>query len=136
MPRLYREAPVNSIWEGSGNVMCIDVLRAIGRDPLAAESFFDEVALAGHVDARFDRFLDDLREGLNDVEGIEARARSFVEKLALALQASLLLRHSDPAVAEAFCASRLAGDHGYAFGTLPRDVRFDAIIERSRPQIG
>jgi putative acyl-CoA dehydrogenase len=135
MPRLYREAPLNSIWEGSGNVMCLDVLRAIGRDPMATESFFDEIALAGHVDARFDRFLDDLREGLNDVEDIEVRARGFVEKLALALQASLLLRHSSPAVAEAFCATRLAGDHGYAFGTLPRGIDLEAIVERARPRL-
>jgi putative acyl-CoA dehydrogenase len=135
MSRIYREAPVNSVWEGSGNVMCLDVLRAIGRDPLATEAFFDELGLAGHVDARFDRFLDGLREGLNDVEFIELRARRFVEQLALALQASLLLRHSPPAVAEAYCATRLAGDHGYAFGTLPRGVDVTAIIDRARPQL-
>jgi putative acyl-CoA dehydrogenase len=76
-----------------------------------------------------------IRKGLSDVDGIETRARTFVEQLALAFQASLLLRYSEPAVAETFCASRLGGDHGYAFGTLPRGVEFDKIIDRARPVI-
>jgi putative acyl-CoA dehydrogenase len=135
MPRLYREAPLNGIWEGSGNVMCLDVLRAIGRGPEGTEAFFDEIALAGGVDPRFDLFVEKLREGLNDVDGIEGRARRFVERLAIAFQASLLLRHGDPAVAEAYLATRLDGDHGYAFGTLPRHVECTRIIERARPLI-
>jgi putative acyl-CoA dehydrogenase len=135
MPRIYREAPLNSIWEGSGNVMCLDVLRAIGRSPEGTEAFLDEMALAGNVNPHFDRFLEMIRKGLSDVDGIETRARTFVEQLALAFQASLLLRYSEPAVAETFCASRLGGDHGYAFGTLPRGVEFDKIIDRARPVI-
>ena len=135
MPRLYREAPLNGIWEGSGNVMCLDVLRAIGRNPEGTEAFFDEVALAGGIDARFDTFLENVREGLNDVDGIEGRARRFVERLAIALQASLLLRHGDPATAEAYLATRLDGDRGYSFGTLPRHVECKKIIERARPSL-
>ena len=133
MPRIYREAPVNGIWEGSGNVMCLDVLRAIGRGPEGTEAFFDEVALAGGMDERFDHFLEGLRDGLNDVEGIEGRARRFVERLAIALQASLLLRHGTPATTEAYLATRLAGDRGHAFGTLPRHVDFKSIITRAQP---
>ncbi len=135
MPRLYREAPVNGIWEGSGNVMCLDVLRAIPRSPEGTEAFFDEVALAGGIDKRFDLFLEKVREGLNDVEGIEGRARRFVERLAIAFQASLLLRHGDPATAEAYLATRLDGDRGYAFGTLPRHVDCPSIIERATPHL-
>jgi len=135
MPRLYREAPVNGVWEGSGNVMCLDVLRAIGRNPNGTEAFFDEVALAGGVDPRFDVFLERVRDGLNDVDGIEGRARRFVERLAIVFQASLLLRHGDPAVAEAYLATRVAGDRGHAFGTLPRHVEFRRIIDRARPNV-
>ncbi len=135
MARLYREAPLNGIWEGSGNVMCLDVLRAIPRSPEGTEAFFDEVALAGGMDTRFDFFLEKVREGLNDVDGIEGRARRFVERLAIAFQASLLLRHGDPAVTEAYLATRLDGDRGYAFGTLPRHVACEKIIERARPAL-
>ncbi len=136
MPRLYREAPLNGIWEGSGNVMCLDVLRAIGRIANGTEAFFDEVALAGGMDARFDVFFEKVREGLNDVDGIEGRARRFVERLAIVFQASLLLRYGDPATTEAYLATRLDGDRGYAFGTLPRHVECKSIIERARPEVG
>src|SRR5262245_9343828 len=119
MPRLYREAPLNSIWEGSGNVICLDVLRAMGRSPASVEAFFAEIALADGAEPRLDRFVDQLRAALADFDAIETRARRVVEHMALALQASLMLRHGDPAVAHAFCASRLDGDRGLAFGTLP-----------------
>jgi putative acyl-CoA dehydrogenase len=136
MPRLYREAPLNSIWEGSGNVMCLDVLRAMGREPEAVEAFFDEIALAAGRDARLDRFADSVRAELADFAEIETRARHVVERLATTLQASLLVRHGDPAVADAFCASRLAAGRDLAFGTLPRGVDFGRIIERARVQTG
>jgi putative acyl-CoA dehydrogenase len=133
MPRLYREAPLNGLWEGSGNVICLDVLRAMGREPESVEAFFAEVGRAGGRDPRLDAFVTALSAELRDFTAIETRARRLVERLALALQGSLLLRHGDPAVAEAFCASRLAGDRGLAFGTLPPGVDFVRIIERARP---
>jgi len=136
MPRLYREAPLNSIWEGSGNVICLDVLRAMGRDPETVEAFFDEVALGTHADRRLATFVAALRTELTDFDAIELRARLLVEKMALALQASLLVRHADPAVADAFCAARLTGEHGLAFGTLPRGLDTARIIERARPRVG
>jgi putative acyl-CoA dehydrogenase len=131
MPRLFRESPLNGIWEGSGNVICLDVLRAMGREPESVEAFFGEVDRGRGRDARLDAFVDAVRAELTDFADIERRARRIVERLALALQGSLLVRHGDPAVASAFCASRLGGDHGKAFGTLPRDVDCRAIIERA-----
>jgi putative acyl-CoA dehydrogenase len=130
MPRLYRESPLGSIWEGSGNVQCLDVLRAMVKSPDAVEAFFGEIAEAQGAEPRLDRYVADLRDELSDMDGIEARARRIVERMALALQGSLLVRHGDPAVADAFCASRLDGDWGGAFGTLPHGVDFARIIER------
>jgi putative acyl-CoA dehydrogenase len=134
MPRLYREAPLASIWEGSGNVQCLDVLRAMARSPRSAEAFFTEVDEAAGADARLDSYVAGLRHGLTDLEGIEARARRVVEHMALALQGSLLVRFGDPAVADAFCASRLGGEGGRAFGTLPPGTDFARIVERHAPQ--
>jgi len=136
LPRLYREAPLNGIWEGSGNVICLDVLRAMGREPESVEAFFDEISVAGAGNRQLDAFVAGLRADLSDFEAIECRARRLVEKMALALQAALLVRHADAAVADAFCAARLSGDHGLAFGTLPAGVDFGRIIERARPQVG
>jgi len=133
MPRLYREAPLNGIWEGSGNVICLDVLRAMAREPESVDAFFREVGRGGGLDARLDRFVDELHADLRSLDAIEARARGLVERLALALQASLLLRAGNQPVAEAFVASRIAGRHGAAFGTLPADVDFETLIERARP---
>ena len=135
MPRLYREAPLNSIWEGSGNVQCLDVLRAMARSPKALEAFFAEVDEARGADARLDAFTDRLRDEFGDLEAIEARARRVVEDMALALQGSLVVRHGDPAVADAFCASRLGGDWGRAFGTLSGGTDFERIIERHTPPV-
>jgi len=135
LPRLYREAPLNSLWEGSGNVICLDVLRAMGRTPDAVDEFFAEIAPAGGADPRLDAFVLALRRELTDFSALEGRARRLVERLALALQGSLLVRHGDPAVAEAFCASRLAGDHGLAFGTLPAGIDCAGIVERARPAL-
>jgi putative acyl-CoA dehydrogenase len=135
MPRLFREMPLNSIWEGSGNVQCLDVLRALGRSPQSLEAFYAELDEAAGSDARLDAHVAALRDELSSFEDAEARARRVVEHMATALQASLLVRHSPPAVADAFCASRLAGDGGLAFGTLPSGCDFEAIVERHRPQV-
>jgi putative acyl-CoA dehydrogenase len=132
MPRLYREAPLASIWEGSGNVQCLDVLRGMARTPKAVEAFFGEIDAAAGADHRLDQFAAELREELADLEGIETRARRVVEWMALALQGSLLVRFGDEAVADAFCASRLEGDAGRAFGTLPARADFERIIDRHR----
>ncbi len=134
MPRLYREAPLNSIWEGSGNVNCLDVLRALARNPESLEAFFAEIALA-RGDARLDSYMDDLSRELSSPEDIELRARRIVERLAIGLQASLLLRHGDPNVADAYLTSRLTGVGGRAYGTLPAGLDLKSIIERHRPQV-
>jgi putative acyl-CoA dehydrogenase len=131
MPRLYRQAPLNSIWEGSGNVQCLDVLRTLAGTPGALDAFFAEVEEA-RGEPRLDAFVARLRADLGDMDEIEARARALVERMALALQGSLLLRFGNPAVADAFCESRLAGDWGSAFGTLPRGADFARIVERHR----
>ena len=135
LPRIYREAPVNSIWEGSGNVMCLDVLRALTREPESVDAFFGELELAAGLDRRLDVIVASLRDELARPEAVEAGARRIVEKLALALEASLLVRGGQPAVADAFVASRLAGDRGLTFGTLTAGVDFKAIIERARPAV-
>jgi putative acyl-CoA dehydrogenase len=131
MPRLYREAPVNSIWEGSGNVMCLDVLRAFGRTQNAAEVL--RLELAG-TDARLQAFARKLEVRLTAADrNDESQARVLVRDLVLAVQAALLIKHAPHAVADAFCASRLGGDGGGAFGTLPRGCDIQAIAERAAP---
>jgi putative acyl-CoA dehydrogenase len=133
MPRLFRESPLNSIWEGSGNVQCLDVLRAMIKSPDALEAFFAEVEAGAGAEPRLDAFAKTLRDELpGDIETVEARARGLVERMALAVQASLLVRHGDEAVADAFCASRLEGDWGHAFGTLPGGTDFGRIVARHR----
>ena len=131
LPRLYREAPLNSIWEGSGNVICLDVLRALAKEPQAAGALLDELRAARGADRRLDAHLDSAEAQLANPE--ESQARRLVEALALALQGALLVRHAPRAVADAFCASRLAGDWGRAFGTLPRGVDLQALIDRATP---
>jgi putative acyl-CoA dehydrogenase len=127
LARVYRQQPLQSIWEGSGNVICLDVLRAVRRSPETLEALLAEVRAAGdaRADAAAERALRDTEEG---------GARRLVEGLALAVQASLLLRHGDPAVAEAFCTSRL-GEGGGAYGTLPAGLPLAAIVERHRPRL-
>ncbi|MEU8618969.1 acyl-CoA dehydrogenase family protein [Streptomyces sp. NPDC048623] len=136
LPRLYREAPLPSIWEGSGNVAALDVLRAMAKQPAAVEAFFAEVDRAAGANRRLDAAIARLRKdlaGLGDPTALQFRARRLVEHLALVLQGSLLVRHGHPAIADAFCASRLDGDWGIAFGTLPQGVDTAAIIERAAP---
>jgi putative acyl-CoA dehydrogenase len=134
MPRLYREAPLASIWEGSGNVMSLDVLRALTRSPRSLEVFLDEVQQAAGADERLDQSVRRLKDQFADPSTLEQRARRVVEGMALCLQGSLLVRNAPAAVADAFCASRLAGEGGLEYGTLPVGVDFETIIARSRPQ--
>jgi putative acyl-CoA dehydrogenase len=136
MPRLFRESPLNGIWEGSGNVICLDVLRALVREPRALEVFLHEVEAAAGADPRLAAAVQRVRAELGDPDGIEARARRLVEAMALALQGSLLVRFGHPAVAEAFLASRLAGREGLALGTLPPGADVGAIVERALPKVG
>jgi putative acyl-CoA dehydrogenase len=132
MPLIYRDAPLNSIWEGSGNVAALDVLRAMAREPEGLPAFLAEVELAAGADPRLDAHVALLKEDLAALnpEDAQFRARSIVERMAVALQASLLLRYAPPAVADAFCAGRL-GEGGRAYGTLPKGVDAPAIVERA-----
>jgi putative acyl-CoA dehydrogenase len=130
LPRLYREAPVNSIWEGSGNVMCLDVLRAMRKEPACVDALRDELLEARGADRRYDALISDIETILRDPAELEHRARSLVEKMALGLQASLVLRHSPGLVASAFCATRLESS-GHVYGTLPRGLDAKAIIARA-----
>ncbi|NEB00818.1 DNA alkylation response protein [Streptomyces sp. SID13726] len=131
MPRHYREAPLLSIWEGSGNVNALDVLRALRRDQDTAQALFGELALAQGADARLDASVARLKDLLATAS--ETGARRLVEHMALTLQASLLVRHAPAAVSDAFCASRLGGDWGHAFGTLPDGADMDVILRRALP---
>jgi putative acyl-CoA dehydrogenase len=134
MPRLFRQSPLNSIWEGSGNVMCLDTLRALARQPKSAEALAAEIAPALGKNAAFDRHVAQLQSALRDADGIEARARSLTQDIALAMQGALLLRFAPAAVGEAFCASRLAGEWGHVFGTLAKNIDFETILQRAWPE--
>ena len=133
MPRLYRQAPLNSIWEGSGNVQCLDVLRALQKEPQVREALFNELnrARTGHAD--FDRACAWLAKALDDGQQLEHRSRLIVERMALALQAAILLRGAPGEVADSFCRSRLGDEHGMAFGTLAATAPLDALIARALP---
>ena len=133
MPRLFRDSPVNSVWEGSGNVQCLDLLRAVGRDPATLATYFTELGQASGKDSRLDRFVGSLQKDLTDPTNVETRARRLVERLALALQGALMVQHAPGFVAEAFLASRITGDHGQAFGTLPPGIDTAAIVSRADP---
>jgi putative acyl-CoA dehydrogenase len=130
MPRLYREAPLMSIWEGSGNVAALDVLRAMATTPAAVDALFAELDAAAGADERLDHAVVSLRKELGDLADAQYRARRLVERIALCLQGSLLVRYGDHAVADAFCASRLGGDWGVALGTLPSGVDTVAVLAR------
>ena len=132
MERLYREAPLNGIWEGTGNVICLDVLRSMTREPCTVEAFLAEIRRAKGGNAALDAYAEGLAARLRDPAGLEPVARRVVEMMAFALQASLLVRYSTPAVADAFCATRLDGDWGRAFGTLPNGLDQQAIVDRAR----
>ncbi|MEU6864544.1 isovaleryl-CoA dehydrogenase [Streptomyces sp. NPDC046876] len=132
MPRLYREAPLSSIWEGSGNVAALDSLRAMARQPETVEAFFAEAGRAAGADRHLDAAVAGLHKQLADPAEAEYRARQLTETMALVLQAALLQQHAPAAVADAFCASRLGGEHGGAYGTLPTGVDTEAILARAR----
>ena len=145
MPRLYREAPLNSIWEGSGNVAALDILRALAKEPDGVPAFLDECRRAAGADALFDAHLARVERELaallagtpadvaERLAAAQFSARVLAEDLALALQASLLVRHAPPAIADAFCVSRLGPDRGHAYGTLPPTVDAEAILARTLP---
>jgi len=133
MPRLYREAPVNAIWEGSGNVQCLDMLRAMARTPGSLETLLQEVESVRGQNKLLDQHVQNLKQELADRNDIEYRARVIVEKMALALQASTLLQADNPLVADAFCAARLQSGTHQMFGTIPRGIDCRAIIDRASP---
>jgi len=141
MPRLYRDAPLNSIWEGSGNVTALDVLRALARAPGAADALLAEIDLAAGGDRRLDtataRLRDELKEA--DSAGAQYRARRLAGQIAVTMQAALLVRHAPAAVADAFCASRIgpefAGGPGGPFGSLPDGLDLDPVLDRARAGI-
>jgi putative acyl-CoA dehydrogenase len=134
MPRLLRQSPVNGVWEGSGNVICLDVLRALTREPKVLEAYWAEVAHAKTGNSRLDRAIDDLHVELSEPETLLARARSVVEQMALVFQASLLVRFAPETVADAFCSSRLSGGGPGVFGKLPSGVDAAFILERHAPR--
>lgn len=131
LPRLYRQAPLNSIWEGSGNIQCLDVLRALNKEPETREAIFGELLAARGVHPDLDREIGWLTRAFDDVATLEVRSRLVVERMALALQASILLRAGNSQVANAFCDSRLGGQHGLNFGTLPADAPMVHLIRRA-----
>jgi putative acyl-CoA dehydrogenase len=133
LPRLYRQAPLNSIWEGSGNIQCLDVLRALTREPETRDALFAELDTVRGSHARLDAEIGRLREELDRGDVLEARSRWLVERMALALQSALLLRTGNAAVADVFCESRLGDTRGLCFGTLPADAPLDLLIERAFP---
>jgi putative acyl-CoA dehydrogenase len=143
LPRLYRDSPLNSIWEGSGNVAALDVLRASARDPAGAEAFLEECELAAGGDRRLDAHLARVRASIRSLDGQAPEqaafgARALTEELALALAGALLVRHGPPAVADGFCAARLVreGGGGRVYGTLPAGVDARGIVDRALPAAG
>jgi putative acyl-CoA dehydrogenase len=133
MPRLYRESPLNAIWEGSGNVIALDVLRAAGRSPDSLEMFWLELEQASGIDERLDRSISSAKSALRDASDLEFEARRIVETMATAWAGALLARHGDPAVFAAYAASRLEVRQGSLYGTLPIGTAVDTLLERARP---
>ena len=133
MPMLFRESPLNSIWEGSGNVNALDVLRALSREPEALNAWIVEVGKARGEDERLDRAIEGVLEQLADTSDLEFRARRLAGQMAAVLQGALLVQHAPAAVADAFCATRLGSDYSGTMGTLPRGVDIRSIVERTTP---
>ncbi len=131
LPRLYRDIPVNSIWEGSGNVQCLDVLRSMQKEPKSIEAVFNELDTARGMNDLFDKFVLNLKDEFSNMDNLEFRARIMVEKFALCLQGACLLMTAPDFVSEAFCISRLSGNKSLSFGTLPGGVEARKIIERN-----
>jgi putative acyl-CoA dehydrogenase len=135
-PRLYREAPVNAIWEGSGNIQCLDVLRAMGKTPAVVDAYFAELAVTRGANAMLDAQVAALQREFADMADLQYRARHVVEKMAVTLQASLLVRHAPGFVADAFVSARLGDKVDTQYGTLPRGVDVASIIARATPKMG
>ena len=133
MPLLFRESPLNSIWEGSGNVNALDVLRALSREPAALEAWIVEVGKASGEDDRLDRAIESVLESLADASEMEVRARRVAGAMAACLQGALLVQHAPAAVADAFCATRLGNEYGGTMGTLPRGIDLASIMGRTTP---
>ena len=133
MPLLYRKAPVNSIWKGSGNVICLDVQRAMIREDVSIPAFFDEIETALGANRHLDASIDACHREIEDPENFELPARRITERMALTLQGALLVQHAPPAVADAFCFSRLGYRWSGNYSTLLANVDIDAILERALP---
>jgi putative acyl-CoA dehydrogenase len=137
LPRLYRQAPLNSIWEGSGNVQCLDVLRSMQKEPAVRDALLDELARAEGAHPDYDASLRWLRRAFDntadDAAALESRSRLLVERTALALQAAMLLKAGNEDVANAFCAARLGDTHGFNYGALPAETPMATLIERALP---
>jgi putative acyl-CoA dehydrogenase len=131
LPRLYRQAPLNSIWEGSGNIQCLDVLRALSKEPATPDAVLKELDAAKGGHALLDAETARLRSELSDTQALELRSRRIVERLALALEAAVLVRAANTAVSDAFCESRLGPSPGSTFGTLRRSAPFRVLIDRA-----
>jgi putative acyl-CoA dehydrogenase len=132
LPRLYRDIPVNSVWEGSGNVQCLDVLRSMQKEPKSIEAVFNELDSVKGSNDFYDKFLLNLKGEISNLDNLEFRARRIVERFALALQAKVLLKTAPDFIAEAFCISRLSDNNYLNFGTLPVGIEAEKIIERSK----
>ncbi len=135
MPLLFRESPLNSIWEGSGNVNALDVLRALSREPAALNAWIVEVGKASGEDHRLDAAIQKVLESLADVSELELGARRLAGQMAACLQGALLVQHAPAEVADAFCATRLGQEYGGTLGTLPRGIDLAAIVERTTPTL-
>jgi putative acyl-CoA dehydrogenase len=134
-PRMFRESPINAIWEGSGNVQCLDVLRVMSKTPAAVEAFFNEVDKTKGENNTLDQYVLSLKKEFTDLTNIEYRARNIVDRLALAFQSSLLVRNGNHAVSDLFCASRLTHNGGHNIGTMPYSGDCAHIIDRARPKL-
>jgi len=136
MPLLFRESPLNSIWEGSGNVNALDVLRALAREPEVLEAWIVEVGKAQGADPRLDRAVTTTLETLADTAAVEGQARRLAVRMALCLQGALLVQHAPVEVADAFCASRLAHEYAGVLGTLPDGLSLRPLVTRTTPTLG
>jgi putative acyl-CoA dehydrogenase len=132
MPRLFRESPLNAIWEGSGNVIALDLVRAMVKEPKTVDAFLDEAEGARGADGRLDTALDGLRRSLASISDPERLARRLIEQMALVMEGSLAVRYGSPSLADAFCSTRLDGDWGHLFGTLPSGLDLDPLVEAAQ----
>jgi putative acyl-CoA dehydrogenase len=135
MPRIFRQSPLNSIWEGSGNVICLDVLRAMAREPQSVMALVAELEDARGANSNLDRAIDDVKDRLTPARANEMTARRVVESMALALQGAVLVRSAPPAISDAFCATRLADRPGMAYGALDTALDTEAILKRAMPKL-